>query len=70
MIIPHKQLARETLLNLIEEFVSRDGTDYGAVEVGLEQRVTQVEQLLNAGTAVILFSQNTGECNIVYKDRL
>lgn len=70
MIIPHDQLARDTLLNLIEEFVTRDGTDYGETEVGLSDRVAQVEARLNSGEVVILFSQNTGLCNIVYRNTL
>ena len=49
MIIPHDQLARETLLNLLEEFVTRDGTDYGETEMGLSDRVAQVEAKLNSG---------------------
>ncbi|WP_271271729.1 YheU family protein [Aliamphritea hakodatensis] len=70
MIIPHDQLARDTLLNLIEEFVTRDGTDYGEAEVGLSDRVAQVEARLNSGEVAILFSQNTGLCNIVYRNTL
>lgn len=70
MIIPHEQLSRDTLLNLIEEFVTRDGTDYGSVEMSLEDRVARVEARLNSGEVVILFSQNTGACNIVYRNTL
>ncbi len=70
MIIPHDQLARDTLLNLIEEFVTRDGTDYGEAEVALHERVAQVETRLISGEVVILFSQNTGLCNIVYRNTL
>ena len=32
MIIPYKELGAETLTAIIEDFVSREGTDYGAVE--------------------------------------
>ena len=55
---------------MIEEFVTRDGTDYGDVEVGLETRVEQIRSKLKQGVAVILFSQSTGRCNIVARDSL
>jgi uncharacterized protein YheU (UPF0270 family) len=70
MIIPHDQLASETLTSLIEEFVSRDGTDYGEEEVSLREKVEQVRVKLISGEAVILFSESTGQCNIVPKDKL
>ena len=70
MIIPWEQLNTETLTLMIEEYVTRDGTDYGDVEVGLETRVEQVRSKLKQGIAVILFSQSTGQCNIVARDRL
>lgn len=70
MIIPHDQLASETLTSLIEEFVSRDGTDYGEEEVSLCEKVEQVREKLISGEAVILFSESTGQCNIVAKATL
>jgi len=70
MIIPHDQLAVETLNSLIEEFVSRDGTDYGEQEATLTVKVEQVLEKLVSGEAVILFSESTGQCNIVPKDKL
>lgn len=70
MIIPWEQLSPETLTSMIEEFVTRDGTDYGDVEVGLETRVEQIRSKLKQGVAVILFSQSTGRCNIVARDSL
>ena len=70
MIIPHDQLASETLTSLIEEFVSRDGTDYGEEELSLRGKVEQVREKLISGEAVILFSESTGQCNIVPKEKL
>ncbi len=65
MLIPHKQLSPEALNNLIEEFVSRDGTDYGAEEIPLTQKTKQVIRLLQQGEVTILFDEETGSCNIV-----
>jgi len=70
MIIPIQQLPADTLRNMIEEFVTRDGTDYGEIELGIEQRVEQVKARLLSGEAVLLFSQSTGQCNIVASNML
>lgn len=70
MIIPHDQLETETLVALIEEFVTRDGTDYGVQEMSLGEKVCQVKRQLENGNAVILFSESTGLCNIVAKENL
>ncbi|MBV0934544.1 YheU family protein [Marinobacterium weihaiense] len=70
MIIPWQELAPETLDNLIAEFVSRDGTDYGEQEYSLEQKQAQVRAALARGEAVLIFSQRLGQCNIVPVDRV
>ena len=57
MIIPWQDIAPETLTNLIEQFVLREGTDYGEVEMSLENKVNYVMQQLKSGDAVIVFSE-------------
>lgn len=65
MIVPWDALSADALQGLIEEFVTRDGTDYGEQEISLAERVIQVKQLLQRGEVVILFSESKGQCNIV-----
>jgi hypothetical protein len=36
LIIPFQDLSPEALRGVVEEFVTRDGTDYGEFEVSLE----------------------------------
>lgn len=57
MIIPWQDIAPETLENLIKEFVLREGTDYGDVEVSLQSKIDQVKQQLQSGDASIVFSE-------------
>ncbi|ASI95262.1 MULTISPECIES: YheU family protein [Vibrio] len=57
MIIPWQDIAPETLENLIREFVLREGTDYGAVEVSLQDKIDQVRTQLEKGEATIVFSE-------------
>ena len=41
--IPPQQLSAEVLDALIEEYITREGTDYGEVEYSLEQKLAQVK---------------------------
>jgi uncharacterized protein YheU (UPF0270 family) len=58
-------LSAGALRGLVEEFVTRDGTDYGAVEAGVEEKVAQVRAQLRAGEARIVFDPASGTANIV-----
>jgi len=51
--VPHGELAAEVLRHLVEEFVTRDGTDYGTVERTLDEKVAAVMRQLEAGELVI-----------------
>lgn len=66
--ITYDQLSSEALQGVVEEFVTRDGTDYGEVEVSLETKVAQVMNQLKSGTAVIVFDQKTETCTIMRSD--
>lgn len=67
MIIPYEMLEQETLTSLIQEFVSRDGTDNGYDET-LARRVEQVMSCLKSGEMVIVFDQESQTPNILPKD--
>lgn len=67
--IPPDQLSPEALRGLVEEFVSRDGTDYGAVERSLEQKVRDVLRQLERGEARIVFDPETESVNVVTSDQ-
>jgi uncharacterized protein YheU (UPF0270 family) len=64
MIIPHRMLSPDALRGVIEAFVTREGTDYGAQEVPLNIKVFQVQQQLDAGTAVLVYDEATDSCTI------
>ena len=66
--IPHVQLSSEALQGVIEEFVTRDGTDYGEIEVSLETKISQVLEQIKSGKAVIVFDQKTETCTILKSD--
>ena len=65
MIIPWQELSTETLDNLIESFVLREGTDYGMQEKTLEQKVAVVKKQLVSGEAVLVWSELHESVNIM-----
>ncbi|MDC9593634.1 YheU family protein [Xenorhabdus sp. IM139775] len=67
MIIPWQQLETNTLLNLIESFVLREGTDYGEQEKTLEQKVQDVKHQLERGEVLLIWSELHETVNILPK---
>ena len=70
MIIPHDQLRNETLVALIEEFVTRDGALHGHHDVSVQEMSASVLAQLRAGRAVIVFDEESESASIVMKDSL
>jgi uncharacterized protein YheU (UPF0270 family) len=62
MLIPYEQLEADTLTRLIEDFVTRDGTDNGD-DTPLETRVLRVRQALARKQAFILFDFESEQCS-------
>ena len=64
MNIPFQDLKVETLTAIIEEFISREGTDYGDHEISLEQKVQQVMNQLQRGKIVVTFGPESQSCDL------
>jgi len=65
MIIPVKELSTEVLDTIIKEFVLREGTEYGAHDIELSDKVSQVKSQLNQGSAVLVYSELHETVNIL-----
>jgi len=65
VIIPWKELDAETLNNVIEAFVLREGTDYGEQERSLQQKVADVIRQLKSGEVVLVWSELHETLNIM-----
>ena len=63
--IPHAQLNPETLQRMIQEFVTRDGADWGDVGCSLEDKVEQVLQQLRSNKIKVVFDQRSQTANLV-----
>ncbi len=70
MIIPHRELSPEALQGVIEDFVTRDGTDYGETETPLAVKVAQVKKQLDQGLYVIVYDLELESAMIVPKEQL
>ena len=66
--IPIDRLKPDILLSVIEEFVTRSGTDYGGREVPTDIKIKQVKHLLETGLVVLLYDEETETCNMFSVD--
>lgn len=57
MIIPWQELPAETLENILESVILREGTDYGFAELSLTQKKQNLMAKIRQGEAVIVWSE-------------
>ncbi len=62
--IPLDRLSEEALTGIIDEFTTREGTDYGR-EYSLSEKRAHVLAQLRRGDVVILFDPKTETTNLV-----
>jgi len=67
MLIPYQQLDETTLSNLIEQYILREGTDYGEIEFSLQQKTQQVLQQIKAESIYIVYSELNESVTLVSK---
>lgn len=70
MIIPYTALSEEALQALLEDFVTRDGTDYGWQEMSMQEKATHLLELLRKGELLISYDEDTESCGLVMRDGL
>ena len=66
MIIPHRQLSEEVLTGVIEEYVTRDGTELSEASA----KVAAVRRGLDLRTLVLVYDPDAESCNILPADQL
>jgi len=62
-----ERLSKEALVGLIDAFVLREGTDYGHVDISIEDKRAAVVRQLERGEVVIVFDPATEGVNLVSK---
>ncbi|MDQ3230235.1 MAG: YheU family protein [Pseudobdellovibrionaceae bacterium] len=68
MQIPVDRLDAETLTRVIEEFVSREGTDYGQSNPDMVDKVEGIRRKLKSGQAVLVFDEGSETCHILSRE--
>jgi uncharacterized protein len=68
IILPHDRLSQTALQGLVEEFVTRNGTDSGYTDGSLEKSVEMVMRQLIRGDVFIVYDEDTQTANIVPKE--
>ena len=66
--IPINKLSAKALRGIIEEFISRDGTDYSEKDVPMETKFKHVKYKLESGLAVLIYDDETETTNIFLAD--
>lgn len=66
--IPVNKLSLEALKGVIEEFLSRNGTDYGEIEASADTKFRQVKYKFETGAAILIFDNETETTNLFLAD--
>ena len=70
MIIPYYELSEDALQALIDDFVTRDGTDYGYDEISRQEKAARLLASLKTGEILISYNEETQSCGLVRKEEL
>ena len=57
--ISPEQISEQALSGIIENFILREGTDYGIVEVSFEKKSEQIRKQIQKGDIKIVFDQTS-----------
>ena len=66
--VPWSRLDAHVLDALLEEFASRDGTDYGEVECQLSQKIDQLRTKLKDSRLYLLYDGDSQEWDLLDSD--
>ena len=68
--IPWQRLSGPALQGVIEEFVTREGTEYGARDVELAAKVAQVHRQLERGEVRLYFDPVSEACQLLTQEQV
>lgn len=66
MLIPHDLLDPATLERMLEDFVTRDGTDNG-YDADLDKRVERLRKQIIKGDVVIVYHADSGDTSLAHR---
>ena len=65
--VPHTELPAATLRAVVESFVLREGTDYGAQDVTFERKIADVIRQLERREAAIFYDPGSDSVDMVVR---
>ncbi|ASD62234.1 YheU family protein [Bdellovibrio bacteriovorus] len=63
--IPKEALSEQALRGVIDNFIQREGTDYGVNEISYETKMQQVQKQIDKGHVRIVFDPNTESVSLM-----
>ena len=70
IVIPRERLSDEALRGLVDDFVLREGTDYGHEEPTLEAKRRDVMRQIEAGEVVVVFDPARESATLIRAEAL
>ncbi|WNO09917.1 YheU family protein [Teredinibacter sp. KSP-S5-2] len=67
MIIPAERLTEEVIRGIVESYITREGTDYGATELSMEEKVAELLPLVLSGEVLISYDENGQSLTLLTK---
>jgi uncharacterized protein YheU (UPF0270 family) len=67
--VPPQRLQADVLQALLEEYASRDGTDYGERELSLEQKVDSLRTQMQRRELLIVFDAGSEQWDLLSAER-
>jgi uncharacterized protein len=68
--VPVERLQVEVYTSLLEEYASRDGTDYGARELSLSEKVDNLRQMVSNGDIALVYDADCEEWDLLSAQEL
>ena len=68
--IPLDRVEADILQAMLEDFASRDGTDYGLRELSLEEKVANLQAQLRQGELAVVFDLDSEEWDLLKREKL
>ena len=65
VLVPFQRLKIEVLQALLEDYATRDGTDYGERELTTQEKVDRLQCQLGAGDLQILYDADSEQWDLV-----
>ena len=65
LVIPPAQLSEKALEGVLQEYISREGTDYGLQEVPLKAQLERAKRAMLNGECILVFDRELECCQLL-----